>query len=61
MTRSANTGATVPGWIRDEIRRLEQAWPCWVLAGAAGAIALLELILGVALWRAEADLYYLRP
>ena len=61
MRPSGNTGTTVPGWIRDEISRLEAAWPLWVLsAGLAGVMAVSLLLLGV-LWTSGPVVCYARP
>jgi hypothetical protein len=61
MTSSPNTGPIVPGWIRDEIARHEEAWPGRALAAGAIAAIAVELALGVVIWTSEAVVYYARP
>lgn len=61
MTRSPNTGPIVPGWVRDEIARHQEAWPRRVLAaGMIGAI-LVHLAMGVLLWTSDPVVVYARP
>jgi len=61
MKRFETTGATVPAWIREAVRREEAAWPWWVLA-AGLALALAGLVfLGALLWTSGAVFYYARP
>lgn len=61
MTRSGNTGPTVPGWIRDEIARHERAWPLAAFSAGLGAVILFELVLGAALWSAVPPVVYAGP
>jgi hypothetical protein len=61
MMSSPNTGPIVPGWIRDEIARHEQAWPRVALAAGMIAAIAMNLAMGVLIWTAEAVVYYARP
>lgn len=61
MTSFESTGPTVPGWIREEVFRLERAWPPMVLAAGTALVMLAELVLGSALWSAVACAYYAQP
>ena len=61
MTSCGNTGPTVPGWIREQVAGLEQAWPARVLAAGTVVVILVELALGMALWTLDASVYYARP
>ncbi len=61
MTSHGGTGSTVPAWVRERIRRLEDDWPPRALAAAlAGVILAVLFLLGV-LCSADAPVYYARP
>jgi hypothetical protein len=61
MRSNGNTGATAPGWIRDEARRRAEAWPPLVLGAALGLALALKASMGAWLWSAEAIACYARP
>ena len=61
MTLPVRTGTTCPDWIRDRVRRHEEAWPHRALAAALVAVMFLVLILGALLWTATAAVYYAQP
>ena len=61
MTSFGNTGPTVPAWIREQVARLEEAWPPLVLAAGTAFAVLAVLVLGVILWTSDASVYYVRP
>ena len=61
MTSCGNTGPTAPGWIREQVARLEKAWPPLVLASGTALVIGVELVLGVLLWTSEASVYYALP
>jgi hypothetical protein len=61
MTRFGVTGATVPGWIRETVRRHEEAWPVLVLTAAAAVVVLSGLVAGMPLWISDAPVYYALP
>lgn len=61
MTSCGNTGPTAPGWIREQVARLEEAWPPLVLAAGTALVIGLELLFGVILWVSDAPVYYALP
>ena len=61
MKSCGNTGPTVPGWIDEQVSRLEEAWPPLVLAAGTAAAILIELALGVILWTSDAPVFYALP
>lgn len=61
MTRFVGTGPTVPGWIRETVRRHEEAWPVLVLTAAAAVVLLSGLVAGMLLWISDAPVYYALP
>lgn len=61
MTRCGSTGATAPAWIRETVRRYEDAWPPLVLAALVGAALLIGLCCGGLLWISDAPVYYALP
>lgn len=61
MTRFERTGPTVPGWIRDSVRREEEAWPPVFLAAGAALAVLTNVLLGAILWTSGPAVYYALP
>ena len=61
MPKSGSTGAIVPGWVRETIRRHEQNWPVLVLAAATAAALAAGLTAGAILWTSSAPVYYGPP
>ena len=61
MNSRGNTGPTVPAWIREQVVRLEEAWPVLVLATGTAAVLLAGFVLAVILWTSDALVYYARP
>ncbi len=61
MKPPTNTGPIVPGWVRDEIARHEEAWPRRVLAAGLIGTNLVHLAMGALLWTAEPVVFYARP
>lgn len=61
MTRFGGIGPTVPGWIRETVRRHEESWPVLVLAAATALALLTGLFAGMLLWTSDAPVYYALP
>ena len=61
MRRSEATGPIVPGWIREAVRRQEEAWPFRLLAAAAVVALAAGLLSGVTLWTSRAAVFYAFP
>ena len=61
MTSCGTTGPTVPGWIREQVERLEEAWPLRVLSAGTAFVILVEIVLEVALWISEGPVFYALP
>ena len=61
MTPSTNTGPIVPGWVREEIARHEEAWPRRVLAVGLMGTILVHVAMGALLWTADPVVFYARP
>lgn len=61
MTPSELIGPTVPAWIRETVRRHEDAWPPATLAAGAALVLAAQLLLGVILWTSEPAVYYALP
>lgn len=61
MTPNANTGASVPAWVREQAARRERDWPLVVLSAALAGLLAAGLVAGGILWTAEAPPCYARP
>ena len=61
MRKSEATGPTVPGWIRETVRRHEEAWPFRLLAAASAVALAAGLLSGVILWTSHAAVFYALP
>ena len=61
MTSRGNTGPTAPGWIHEQVARLEEAWPPLVLASGTALVILVQLWFGEILWTSEPAVFYALP
>ena len=61
MKPCGNTGPTVPGWIRERIRRHEAAWIQGLLAAGAAVALTAGAAAGIWICAAEPIVYYARP